>query len=137
MADGKQLTLSQIQKENKIVWIDFWASWCKPCRELHPGLRWLYHHYKDKKIGEADGFTVYSVSIDDKKTSWLKAIEKDTLDWPNHVIDTKGMGSEYTGIYQFEQIPTGYLLDENGIIIGKNISQKWLEYELRRRMGKE
>ncbi len=131
-AQGEPMPLSSV--DNKVVLIDFWASWCKPCREAHPDMIELYEKYKNAKIGNADGFTIYSVSLDDKKENWLAAIEKDQLPWPYQVADLKGFASKYPDIYQFEQIPTYYLIDERGIIIGKNITYKWLEYELKRRM---
>ena len=130
--DGETIPLSSLN--NKMVLVDFWASWCKPCREAHPELIKIYEKYKDAKIGDADGFTIYSVSMDNNRENWLNAIEKDGLPWKNQVSDLKGFGSEYVDIYQFEQIPTSYLLDERGIIVGKNITLKWMEFELKRRM---
>lgn len=130
--DGELLPLSSI--ENKYVFIYFWASWCRPCRQSHPYIAEVYEKFKNAKIGDADGFTIYSVSMDTDKKSWMKAIEKDELPWAYQVSDLKGFGSEYVDLYQFEQIPTTYLIDPNGVIIGKNISLKWMEFELKRRM---
>jgi thiol-disulfide isomerase/thioredoxin len=134
---GQDLALSSVFGQNKIVLMDFWASWCKPCRESSPELIRIYNKYKDAKFETADGFTIYSVSLDTDKQKWQKAIEKDGLLWPNHVSDLKGFGSECVNTFQFNAIPHYYLIDERGIIIGKNLTAKWLDYELGRRLKKE
>ncbi len=134
-ATGDSLRLSEVAK-GKVVLVDFWASWCKPCREAHPELRRIYSEFKDKKMGNATGFTIYSVSLDSQNDAWQAAVQADSLfSWPNLVIDTRAFGSPYTDVFQFGQIPTAYLVDERGVIIGKNLSLKWLAYELRRREG--
>lgn len=129
---GDTLRLSEM-RHDKMVLVDFWASWCRPCREAHPFLNEIYAEYKDQKIGAANGFTIYSVSLDDKRESWLKAIEQDRIQWDGLVNDIKGFGAECVETFQFDQIPTSYLLDERGMIVGKNMSAKALEYELKRR----
>ncbi len=129
---GKPVQLSQIGK-GKIVLLDFWASWCAPCREMHPEYRRLYHRHHYRSFGKASGFEIYSVSLDDKREAWTNAIAADSLNWVN-VNDPRGFGAECVKTFQFEQIPTNYVIDERGIIIGKNITPKWLDYELRRRM---
>ncbi len=132
--NGQSLPLSSIQT-GKIVIIDFWASWCKPCIETHERFKELYEKYKDTQIGEANGLTIYSVSLDNKPEAWQKALEKYDIPWPHQVNEPLAFGSPYTELYQFEQIPTFYVIDERGVIIGKNLTYKWLDYELRRRMG--
>ena len=134
---GQNLALSIVVGQNKIVLLDFWASWCKPCRESSPELIRIYNKYKDTQFETADGFTIFSVSLDTDKEKWKKAIEKDGLLWPNHVCDLKGFGAECVNTFQFNAIPQYYLIDERGIIIGKNLTAKWLDYELGRRLKKD
>jgi len=117
--DGKQLTLSDLK--GKMVLIDFWASWCMPCRVENPNLVNVYKTYKNNKFKGGEGFTIYSVSLDKTKEAWLEAIEKDKLEWENHVSDLKGWEAEPAAIYHIEAIPANFLIDGNGIIVAKNL----------------
>lgn len=94
----------------KVVLIDFWASWCAPCRYANPGVQKLYKKYKDS------GFEVFAVSIDSKKPAWLKAIRQDRLTY-TQVNDAAGWYSKVTETYFVEEIPTSFLLDKNGKIV--------------------
>lgn len=94
----------------KVVLIDFWASWCAPCRYANPGVQKLYKKYKDS------GFEVYAVSIDSKKPAWVKAIRQDRLTY-TQVNDPAGWYSKVTEAYFVEEIPTSFLLDKNGKIV--------------------
>ena len=118
---GDMVKLSSLQ--GKIVMIDFWASWCKPCRIENPNVVRLYNEYRDQ------GFEIYGVSLDQKKDRWIQAIEADGLGW-EHVSDLKGWQSEAAGVYNVRAIPATYLIDENGVIIGKNLRGKALENKL-------
>jgi len=104
----------------KITLVDFWASWCGPCRIKHPEL------IKLKKKFEDVNFDIMSVSIDDNKEKWIKAIEKDNLTWAN-VIDIDKKVNNELGI---EAIPFNYLINDNGIVIGVNLSLEQIENEL-------
>jgi len=94
----------------KVVLVDFWASWCAPCRYANPGVQKLYKKYKDR------GFEVFAVSIDTKKPAWLKAIKQDRLTY-TQVNDAAGWYSKVTETYFVEEIPTSFLLDKNGKLV--------------------
>ncbi len=106
------LTLSSLS--GKVVLIDFWASWCAPCREVNPYVERIYKKYKSK------GFEVYAVSIDTKKEAWLKAIKKDKLTY-SHVIENTGWNSKVAEQYFIDQLPTNFLIDKTGKIAAINI----------------
>ena len=110
--EGTPLALSSLR--GKIVLLDFWASWCKPCRQENPNVVKVYNQYKDK------GFDILGVSLDREKESWLKAIADDQLTW-HHVSDLKYWQSEAAVKYNVQGIPFTLLLDKEGKIIGKNL----------------
>jgi thiol-disulfide isomerase/thioredoxin len=111
--DGKILKLSDLR--GKVVLIDFWASWCRPCRMENPNVVATYQKYHEL------GFEIYSVSLDRDKASWVKAIADDNLMWPNHVSDLKYWSSEAAKLYGVNAIPAAFLLDKDGRIAAKNL----------------
>ncbi len=119
--DGGTASLSSLR--GKYVLIDFWASWCGPCRKENPNVVRMYNQYKDK------GFEIFGVSLDQNREKWLKAIADDKLTWP-HVSDLKGWESAAAGIYNITAIPQTMLLDKEGRIIAKNLRGKALEDKL-------
>ncbi|WP_208306420.1 TlpA disulfide reductase family protein [Hymenobacter defluvii] len=119
--EGNVVPLSSLR--GKYVLLDFWASWCGPCRQENPNVVRAYQKYKDK------GFTVYSVSLDQSRDKWVNAIAKDNLTW-THVSDLQYWQSAAAQTYKIEAIPQSYLLDPQGRIIGKNLRGPALEAKL-------
>lgn len=126
--NGKVIALSSLR--GKYVLIDFWASWCGPCRRENPTVVSAYEKYKDKKFKGAKGFTVYSVSLDQNAEAWKKAIAADKLDWPNHVSDLQYWSSDGARIYGVRSIPANFLIDGKGIIVAKNLRGPALNAEI-------
>ena len=126
--DGKVRKLSDLR--GKVVLIDFWASWCGPCRRENPHVRAMYEKYHDR------GFEIFSVSLDNNKDRWKDAIAKDGLVWPNHVSDLKGWSSAAAKLYGVSSIPSTFLVDKDGRIIAKGLRGEQLTAVLEQIFGK-
>ncbi len=121
--EDKELKLSDLR--GNVVLIDFWASWCGPCRRENPNVVRLYKKY------HPEGFEVFSVSLDKDKNSWIKAIADDGLIWPYHVSDLKYWNSEAGKLYGISSIPATILIDNQGRVIAKNLRGAELENKLK------
>jgi peroxiredoxin len=120
--EGDTIALSSTR--GKVVLLDFWASWCLPCRKENPNLVKAYNLYSKK------GFQIYQVSLDKTKDAWTKGIKDDQLDKWIHVSDVKYWNSVVVPLYKIESIPTNFLLDKNGRIIASNLRGEQLEKKL-------
>jgi len=121
--EGQPVSLDSLR--GKVVLLDFWASWCGPCRANNPNLVMLYDKFRGK------GFEILGVSIDKSKADWKKAIEKDGLSWLQ-VLDPGGWNAQSTEVYGVDAIPASFLIDKKGVIRGVNLDGRELEASIRK-----
>lgn len=121
--DGKLVKASSLLKPGRLLFIDFWASWCGPCRAENPHVLAAYEKYHDK------GFDVLAVSLDDSRDAWLEAIEEDGMPW-THVSDLKGFENSAATLYGVNGIPSNYLLNEKGEIVATQLRGERLHEKL-------
>ncbi|MDB5227400.1 MAG: alkyl hydroperoxide reductase [Bacteroidota bacterium] len=125
LQDPKGDTIQLKNLLGNYVLLDFWASWCQPCRQENPNVVALYNQY------HAQGFEVFSVSLDANQAQWAKAIAKDGLIWKNHGCDFGGWQSAPAQLYKVDAIPCTFLLDKKGKVIAKNLHGEALEEKLK------
>ncbi len=121
--DGKEVSLSDYAGKGKIVLIDFWASWCGPCIKSLPELVSTYQKYKGK------GFEIVGISLDNDQEKWANATAKHNITWPQ-LSNLQGWGDEASQAYGINSIPSTVLLDQNGVIIEKNLDGATLDHKL-------
>ncbi|HLO81041.1 MAG TPA: TlpA disulfide reductase family protein [Chitinophagaceae bacterium] len=115
---GTEVPVSSLK--GKVVLVDFWASWCKPCRNNNPKLVGVYEKFKEK------GFEIYAVSIDENKGAWVSAVAEDKMFWTN-VVDTKGWRSTVLSTFNVQAIPSNLLIDKKGMIRGYDVAPEHLD----------
>jgi len=128
-ANGNPISLHSLK--GQVVLVDFWASWCGPCRAANEDIIEVYANYHPK------GFEIYSVSLDKKKEPWLKAIRDDKLSWKTHVTDYQEWNSPAALLYQVEALPSTFLVDEHGIIIAVDIEPYDLDIKLKKHIDQK
>jgi thiol-disulfide isomerase/thioredoxin len=122
---GKTLKLSSLR--GKMVLVDFWASWCGPCRKESPNVVEAYHKYHQKEFKSGKGFEVFSVSLDRDQKAWTDAIATDKLVWKYHVLDAQGIAAAN---YQVATIPNAFLLDGNGVVVASGTELRGLNLHI-------
>jgi len=135
LVTGDDFKLSELK--GKMVLIDFWAAWCKPCRKENPHIVEIYKDFKDESFENGEGFTVLSVSLDFKEKMWKKAIKDDKLEWTYHVSDLKGWKNAAAQKYGVKSIPQSFLIDGDGVIVAANLRADDLKSALKKQRKKK
>jgi len=132
LINGTSFSLEDMNEQ--YVLLDFWGSWCGPCRQENPALVKLYHKFHGKKFANASGFDIVSVAIETNEARWRKAIQRDNLNWPHHIIQLDRFDGPIATQYGVKEIPTKYLLDTDGAVLMVNPSFSELEAFLEGKM---
>ncbi len=134
LPDRDSIRLSDFK--GQLILLDFWGSWCGPCRAKNKELVNIYNKYKDVTFEKESKFDIISIGIETNKERWLAAIEKDGLVWPNHVSDLNRLNDHIALLYGVREIPTTYLLDGEHNIIGVNLNEAQMDEILTHRLKK-
>ncbi len=133
LLDGSSFKLSDLR--GKYVILDFWGSWCGPCRVANDDMVRIYKKYHEAKFKDADGLEIVSVGIEKSRENWLAAIQQDGLIWKYHTSTVENFDSPIARQYGVHEIPTSYLLNEKGVIIGVNYDYENLNRVLSARLA--
>jgi thiol-disulfide isomerase/thioredoxin len=128
--DGKEIRLSDLR--GQLVLVDFWASWCVPCRKETPYLREAYKSYAVSEFKNANGFTIFSITLDTNLEKWVEAIKTDNMEWPWHGTDSLGWRNQAVKDYNVKAIPATFLVDGDGTIIAINLRGNALDATLKK-----
>lgn len=136
LPDGRTFQLEDLR--GHFVLIDFWGSWCAPCRQQNPKLVDLYDQFHEASFAKAKGFEIVSIALESNRTAWQKAIKQDQLNWPYHFIDPSQSQEDFSGEiasrYDIGAVPTSFLLDPKGTIIAVNASPDRLRWLLNKKV---
>lgn len=134
LVDNQKISLSQFK--GKYVLLDFWGSWCGPCRAENPSLVALVRKYQNAQFVNASGFEIISIAIETNRDQWLNAIAKDQLFWQNHASSLKRFDDPVATSYGIRQIPTKYLLNPEGVIVGVDLTIEEIDQRLSEKLKK-
>lgn len=136
---GESFSLNDLKGD--YVFIDFWGSWCGPCRRSNPLLRSIYETYKEVHFEEAKSFQLVSIGVEKSKGAWLQAIENDQLDWPFHILDLsenlRFFDAPIASLYKIKEVPSTYLIGPDGKVLARNLDLLMLDSFLKKNAKKE
>ncbi|HJW31449.1 MAG TPA: TlpA disulfide reductase family protein, partial [Saprospiraceae bacterium] len=115
LPDGSTFSLKELH--GRYVLLDFWGSWCMPCRQTHPQLKELFRRYRNQAYQDAAGFDIVSIGVEPNRENWQAAIIQDELDWPYQLLVPSHFDDPVTKAYNVKQLPTKFLINPQGIII--------------------
>lgn len=138
LIDGSAFQLSDLR--GQFVLLDFWGSWCGPCRAENPKLVDLYQKYQQAQFADADGFVILNVGVEKDSSRWQRAIQQDQLNWKYHLLDKstnlKFFNGEIASQYGVKEVPSSYFIDPTGQIIGVNMAADMLDRLLSQQLSK-
>lgn len=138
LIDGSEFELSDL--EGQYVLLDFWGSWCGPCRAQNPSIVALHQQYQNQKFTDAEGFRVVNIGVEKDSSRWARAISQDRLSWRYHIMDQssslKFFNGDISSLYGITEVPTSYLIDPQGQIIGVNMEAEQVARLLEQRLSK-